>query len=145
MLLNARKTILISISILFCAATGNAQMEPFNYGYDWRFQPTPVYYSSHKSDYYLKKYLRQSYKYFKPGTVRRNNVVVYPYGYTPVNPQFPYQSLNYPQYPQYDYSAQYQQPAIQRAASTSGARQNRRSRMYRILLQDSWIMFHRPL
>jgi hypothetical protein len=59
------------------------------------------YYDPHHSyNYWSERYRRESYRYFKPGHVRRNFTFAFPYGYYPMIPPS-YTPYSYDQYPRY--------------------------------------------
>lgn len=89
------------------ARVRHSQYSPYNYGgyHSDYYDPYHSYY------YWSERYRRQSYRFFKPGVVRRNFSFAFPYGYSPMIPP-PYTPNYYGQYPQYMPPQQQQQPQM---------------------------------
>jgi tetratricopeptide (TPR) repeat protein len=84
----------------------------YNTWYNNGGYPTDYGNPYHSYNYWTERYRRQSYRFLKPGPVRRNFTLVYPYGYYPMLPP-PYSPYSYDGYGQYrQYTQPEQQPQI---------------------------------
>ena len=72
----------------------------YNTWYNNGGYPTDYYSPYHSYNYWSERYRRESYRYFKPGHVRRNYTFAFPYGYYPMIPPS-YAPYSYDQYPRY--------------------------------------------